>query len=151
MKNIKSYLVCLPFLLMSFFSCTKPRIEMNMAQWGNHSSITNIQLFKLETVDGVKLEEFYLDGTTLTGTRQIIISVGTAVVDPTARTVTVKLKPGETFTSIGLLIYHDGKKVEPMNGAPRAGLTNDLSKGPYTYRVHSANGEFTDWIITLKQ
>lgn len=151
MKQITIYLGSLLVLLAALCACTKPRIKMNMSAWGNKSSVNNVQLFKLETRDGIKLEEFYVDSTTLTGTRQVIVSNGTAVINETAHTATVKLKAGESFSAIGLLIYHNGTKVVPLNGSPRAGITENLSKGPYVYRVHSANGEFTDWTIIITQ
>lgn len=144
MKNINIKFGFIVVLLASLYSC-EPRIEMDMAQWGDNAFINNVQLFKLETKDGVKLEEYYVDETTVTGTRQIVVSVGTAVIDEAAYTVTVKLKAGETFTGIGFLIYHYGTKVEPLNGAPVAGIINDLSAGSFTYRVHSADGTTHDW------
>ncbi|MCB4807841.1 hypothetical protein LG651_06225 [Tamlana sp. 62-3] len=106
---------------------------------------------KLETQDGVKLEEYYVDETTLTGTRRVVVSSGAAAVDEETHTVTVNLRAGETITGLAFLIYHYGTKVEPLNGAPTAGIIGDLSTGPYTYRVHSADGNFTDWTITVNQ
>ncbi len=148
MKNIKLKFGFIFLLLASLYSC-EPRIEMDMAQWGDQAFITNVQLFKLETKDGNKLEEYYVDETTVTGTRQITVSTGTAVVDNTNFTVTVKLKATETYTGIGLLIYHYGTKVEPLDGAPVAGIINDLSAASFKYRVYSADGTTHDWTIII--
>ncbi len=150
MKNIKIKFGFICLMLASLYSC-EPRIEMDMSQWGDNAIINNVQLFKLETKDGVKLEEYYVDETTVTGTRQITVSSGTAVVDEETFTVTVTLKAGETFTGIGFLIYHYGTKVEPLNGAPVAGIINDLSAASFTYRVYSADGTTHDWTINIVQ
>lgn len=150
MKNIKNQFGFLLVVLVSLCSC-EPRIEMDMSQWGDTSIIENVQLFKLETRDGVKLEEYYVDETTVTGTRRVIVSNGSAAIDEESNTATVTLKSGETFTGIGFLITHRGTTVEPLNGAPVAGIINDLSTGPFTYRVHSADGSFTDWTIIVNQ
>lgn len=150
MKNIKIQLGFLLVMLVSLCSC-EPRIEMDMGQWGDNSDITNVQIMKLETQDGVKLEEYYVDETTLTGTRRVVVSSGAAAVDEVAHTVTVNLKAGETITGLAFLIYHYGTRVEPLNGAPTAGIIGDLSTGPYTYRVHSADGSHTDWTIAVNQ
>jgi hypothetical protein len=150
MKNIKIQFAFIFLLMASLYSCD-PRIEMDMSQWGDNAFINNVQLFKLETKDGVKLEEYYVDETTVTGTRQVIVSSGTAVIDEENYTVTVTLKATETFTGIGFLIYHYGTKVEPLNGAPVAGIINDLSAGSFTYRVYSADGTTHDWLITIVQ
>lgn len=150
MKNIKIQFGFLLVILVSLYSC-EPRIEMDMAQWGDNSNINNIQIFKLETQDGVKLEEYYVDETTLTGTRRVVVSSGAATVDEDSHSVTVNLKAGETITGLGFLIYHYGTKVEPLNDAPIAGIINDLSTGPYTYRVYSADGSHTDWTVIVNQ
>ncbi len=139
------------FLFMaSLFSCD-PRIGMDMEQWGDNAFINNVQLFKLETKDGVKLEEYYADGTTVTGTRRITVSSGTAEIDEVNFIATVTLNAGETFTGIGFLIYHYGTKVEPLYGAPVAGIINDLSAGTFQYRVYSADGATHDWTINIVQ
>lgn len=150
MKNIKIQFAFIFLLLVSFYSC-QPRIEMDMAQWGDTAFINNVQLFKLETKDGVKLEEYYVDETTVTGTRKIVVSSGTAVIDEVNYTATVTLKSGESMNYIGLMIYHYGTKVEPLNGAPVAGIVNDLSAGSFTYRVYSADGTTHDWLINIVQ
>ncbi|WP_372774764.1 hypothetical protein [Mangrovibacterium sp.] len=149
MKNIIQ-LGFILFMLASLYSC-EPRIEMDMAEWGDHAYINNVQLFKLETKDGVKLEEYYVDETTVTGTRQITVSSGTAVIDDVNFTATVTLKAGESFTGIGFLFYHYGTKVEPLNGAPVAGIINDLSAASFQYRVYSADGTTHDWTINIVQ
>jgi len=148
MKNIKIQFGLLFVILVSLCSC-EPRIEMDMSQWGDTSQITNVQIFKLETQDGVKLEEYYVDETTLTGTRRVVVSSGAATVDEETHSVTVNLKSGESINGLGFLIYHYGTKVEPQNGAPDAGIINDLSTGPYTYRVFSADGNHTDWTVSV--
>ena len=150
MKNIKIKFGFL-ILLFAVLSACEPRIEMDMAQWGDNAFINNVQLFKLETKDGVKLEEYYVDETTVTGTRKIVVSSGTAVIDEENYVATVTLKPDESFDYIGLLIYHYGTKVEPLNDAPVAGIVNDLSAGSFTYKVYSADGTTHDWLINIVQ
>lgn len=150
MKNIKIQFGFFLLIVLSLYSCD-PRIEMDMDQWGDNAFINNVQLFKLETKDGVKLEEYYVDGTTVTGTRRVTVSSGTAVIDEANYTATVTLKAGESFEYIGLLIYHYGTKVEPLNGAPVAGVINDLSDGAFQYRVYSADGTTHDWTIYIVQ
>ena len=148
MKNIKIQFGCLFLILMSLYSCD-PRIDMDMEEWGDTAFINNVQLFKLETKDGIKLEEYYVDGTTVTGTRQVVVSTGTPIIDEATYTVTVKLKATESFTGIGVLIYHFGTKVEPINGAPVAGSINDLSAASFQYKVFSADGSEHDWTINI--
>ncbi len=138
-------------LILVVLSACEPRIEMDMSQWGDNAFINNVQVFKLETKDGVKLEEYYVDETTVTGTRRVVISEGNAAIDKENYTVTVTLGAGESFEHIGLLIYHYGTKVEPLNDAPIAGIINDLSAGSFTYRVHSADGTVHDWLINIVQ
>lgn len=150
MKNIKIQFAFF-FLLLVVLSSCDPRIEMDMDQWGDNAFINNVQLFKLETKDGVKLEEYYVDETTVTGTRRIVVSSGAAVIDIDNYTATVTLKAGETLTGIGFLIYHYGTKVEPLNNAPVAGIINDLSAGSFIYRVYSADKSIHDWTITINQ
>lgn len=139
------------FLFMSLLNSCSPRIEMDMAQWGDNAFIYNVQLFKLETQDGVQLQEYYVDGTTLTGTRKVTVSSGTAVIDDVNYTATVTLNADESFEYIGFLFYHYGTLIEPLNGAPVAGIINDLSSGPFTYKVHSADGTTHDWTINVVQ
>ena len=149
MKNIKIRFGFLILVLAVLGAC-EPRIEMDMAQWGDNAFINNVQMFKLETQDGVKLEEYYTaDSLTVTGTRQVIVSSGTAVIDEEAFTANVTLNSGESSTGIGILIYHYGTKVEPLNGAPVAGIINDFSAGVFEYRVHSADGTTHDWTIYI--
>ncbi|MEG0889873.1 MAG: hypothetical protein RSH25_15520 [Bacteroides sp.] len=145
-KSIIFIMVCL--LLVA----CEPRIEMDMAQWGDHAYIDNIELVKLEIDDHVKLQEYYENQTPLemTGVRSIVISDGKCQIDSAAFIATVKLKAGEELKYTGLKIYHKGMKVEPLNGSPKAGIISDFSKKEFTYRLKSADGSEHDWTIKIQ-
>lgn len=133
------------FFLTTIMSC-EPRIEMNMAQWGDTAFITNVQLFKLDIDDNVQLQEYYNTGQKVTGVRKIIISAS-ADIDEEAATVYVALNEGETLDSAGILIYHRSVKVKPLSNTPKAGVVTDLSSGQFSYRLISADGTHRDWTI----
>ena len=150
MKNIKIKITTILVLLAAIYSC-EPRIEMDMAQWGDHAYLDNVQLFTLQVEDSVKLVEWYESGQVVTGVRQIIISKGNAVTDSAAFTTTVTLKPGESLDMAGFIFYHHATHIEPLEGAPKAGVISDLNGGPFKYRLYSADGSEHDWTIYIEQ
>jgi hypothetical protein len=152
MKNIKFKIGFFILVIVIISSC-QPRIELDMTQWGNNAYITNVQLFKLEIRDDFQLSEWYTDDGQIpvTGVRRLITSQGNAVVDDENFSVTVQLRNGENIRETGLMIYHYGTLVEPLFGAPQPGIINDLSEGLFTYRIHSADGNYNDWIINIVQ
>ena len=112
---------------VAIMSC-KPRIEMDLGQWGDHAIIENVQLFKLDVNDEMKIQEWYENETLVTGVRHVVISEGSAVIDNEAFTATIKLKAEEDITRIGIKFWHKAALIEPLNGAPKAGTVNDFSK-----------------------
>lgn len=129
-------------------SC-EPRIEMDMAAWGDQAFIENVQLFKLDIKDDVKLQEWYENETLVTGVRNITISVGTAVIDAETFTATVTIVAGEDLSRIGIKFWHKATLIEPLGGAPKAGTINDFSARSFNYRLHSADGSEHDWTINI--
>jgi hypothetical protein len=124
---------------------------MDFEQWGDQAFITNVQIFKLEIDEDVHLVEWANNEEPMTGVRRIVISTGTAVIDNENFTATVKLDDGESLVGAGFLFYHYGTLIEPLDGAPVAGIANDLSAGSFTYRVYSADGTIHDWLINIVQ
>jgi len=137
------------FSIVAFFYACEPRIDLDLGQWGDHAFIDNVQLFKLEVDEDVHLVEWYYYDKPVTGVRTITISQGTAEIDSSGFTATVKLKSGESLEEAGLLIYHRGTKVEPLDDSPKPGVVNDLTAGSFTYRLYSADGTSHDWIINI--
>lgn len=148
MKNIKIKSGIFFLLIAALFSCD-PRIEMDLGQWGDHAFIDNVQLFKLDVDEDVHLVEWYYYDKPVTGVRTVTISAGKAVIDSAAFSATVKLRAGESLEEAGLLIYHRGTLVEPLDGAPKAGIVHDLSEGSFKYRLYSADGSSHDWTINI--
>lgn len=144
-KIILTIAVISQIMLMS----CEPRIGMDMDSWGDNAFIENVQLFKLEIKDDVKLQEWYENQTLVTGVRQIVISQGTAVIDLPSFTATVKLKAGEDISRVGIQFWHKATLIEPIDGAPRAGTINDFTARSFKYRLHSADGTVHDWTVNI--
>lgn len=143
--------VIIIFVILSqviLMSC-EPRIEMDMAAWGDQAFIENVQLFKLDIKDDVKLQEWYENETLVTGVRQITISAGIAVIDTESFTATVKLMAGESLNMVGIKFWHKATLIEPLNGSPKAGTVNDFSARTFTYRLYSADGTEHDWTVNI--
>lgn len=146
-------IVFLFVILVTLISC-EPRVEMDMAQWGDQAFITNVEVLKLDIDDQAKLQEYYQSQTllTVTGARILIISSGSAVVNNDAFTVKVKINPAElvNLSNAGIRIYHKGSLVEPVGSTPKAGVVADLSSKKLVYRVYSPDGSKHDWNIILE-
>lgn len=143
MKNLIIILFCL-----AVASCSQ-RVEIDPNQWGNKSDVSNIQIFKLEVDDNPSLYETVTGVGQVAGVRRLIIS-SNVVIDNEAKTVTLSLLGNETLNEAGILIYHNAQSVEPLDNAPIAGLVSNLTDKSFKYRLHSANGDYTDWTITIK-
>lgn len=136
---------------VSLISC-KPRIEMDLDQWGDHAFIDNVEIIKLDTDDKVKLQEYYEKEVPLetTGVRNYVISQGNAAIDSLRYTAKVKLKPNEVLQYAAFRIYHKGRLVEPLKASPKAGVISDLSSKSFFYRLYSADGSVHDWEIIIE-
>lgn len=146
MKNI----IFILFALVGLTSC-EPRIDLDYGQWGDNSELINVLLFVYEFEEH-ELQEFRETGELTTGVRKVLRSTGMSI-DTDNATASVDLPDGFSLVDdvVVIAFEHNGTLVEPLNGAPTAGLPADLTTGPYTYRVHSADGNFTDWVITINQ
>ncbi len=151
MKHIKLKFGFIFLIIAVVSSCTKPRIELDLGQWGDHAFLNNVQLFKLNIDDSAHLADWYMYGNSVTGVRQVIISQGNAAIDSLNFTATVRLMPGNSLDKAGFLFYFLGNRIEPLNDSPKAGIVTDLKKGTFTYRVHSADGTNHDWKVNIKQ
>lgn len=149
MKNIKNKLFFL--LTLVIFSSCEPRIDLDKGQWGDNSELINVLLYVYDFQDH-ELQEFRETGELTPGVRKVLRSTG-ASIDDVNHTASIDLPANYSLVDdvVVIAFQHNGTKVEPLNGAPTAGLPADLTNGPYTYRVHSADGNFTDWAITINQ
>tara|TARA_R110002072_G_scaffold302929_1_gene489865 strand:+ start:2471 stop:2923 length:453 start_codon:yes stop_codon:yes gene_type:complete len=149
MRNIKNKLLFL--IAVVVFSSCDPRVDLDYGQWGDNSELINVLLYVYDFQDH-ELQEFRETGELTPGVRKVLRSTG-MVIDEDNHTASVNL-PG-SFSLVDdvvvIAFQHNGTKVEPLNGAPIAGLPADLTTGPYTYRIHSADGGFTDWVVTINQ
>lgn len=110
-------------MLMSLFmlsACMKPRVELDDTQWGDNANITTAQLFKY---DEVKNQLGY--GEVVTGYQTTGITTTSNVVDKGQATVRIVAVKGTDLTKVGIRFTHFAKTIEPMNGAPVAGIIAD--------------------------
>lgn len=149
MKNIKNKLICV-LAFIAFVSCD-PRIDLDTSQWGDNSELVNVLLYVYEFEDH-QLQEYIETGEVTPGVRKVLRSEGLSI-DVDNGTASVDLSSGFSLVDdvVVIAVEHTGTRVEPLNGAPTMGLPADLTNGPYTYRIHSADGNFTDWTITINQ
>jgi hypothetical protein len=127
------------------YSCNQ-RIELDEGQWGTFADITTagVVLFQWK-LDNVTLAEGNVQGAK---SESITLSV---TVDATTLTATTKVKTGVDLTKAACYIYHNGKKVEPLNGAPVPGVVSDYSAKQFMYRIFSADGVYKDWKLVITQ
>jgi len=147
MKNIfiNAFIVVLS---VSLFSSCSPRIEMDLAQWGDHAFIDNVQIFNIQMQDQ-QLQEYYT-GTVITpASKRIYVSVGNATIDLVNYKVTVKVPSTVDLTKVGIEFFHKAVKIEPLNNAPIAGIIKDFSAKQFVYRLASADGTTHDWTIII--
>ena len=146
MKKFKNILLPLGLIAYIMIAC-EPRIGLDEGQWGDHAYITSVIPFKLEEEEH-QLQEYYENGVLTPGIRRIYVNA-TCSIDNTGFNVAVKVPSGTDLTNIGLIIMHEGKRIEPLNGAPIPGYLSDFSNRNYTYRVISADGTKRDWTISF--
>ena len=121
---------------------------MNMNQWGDHAFIDNVQIFNIQLQDQ-QLQEYYTSGVLTPASRRIYVSVGNAVIDMVNFTATVKVPATIDLTKVGIEIFHKAVKIEPLNGAPIAGIIKDFSARQFSYKVYSANGVTREWKVVI--
>ena len=148
MKKNLIKLFILSLVVNLLFSCD-PRIEMDLAQWGDHAKIDNVRIFTLNAADH-QLQEYFTNGLTTPARQRVYVSVGNAVIDATTYTATISVNATANLSKVGIEFYHQGTKIEPLNGAPIAGILNDFSAKQFVYRVYSADGTIRDWTIIIK-
>jgi hypothetical protein len=144
MKRRKK-LYCLTLIaLFAFSSCMKPRVELNDTVWGDQAYITAAVMFRH---DEVKNQLGYNE--VVTGYLEPTIATTSNVVDKGQATIRIVTVKGTDLTKIGIRFTTFGTKIEPLNGAPVAGVISDFSKGQFAYRVYSADGTVRDWTILV--
>jgi len=131
-------------ILMACSSCMKPRVELDDSVWGDNAYITTAVLFRY---DEVKSQLGYNE--VVTGYQNVGITTPTNVVDKAKATVTIIAAKGTDLTKIGIRFSHFAKTIEPVNGAPVAGVVSDFSKGTFVYRLFSADGTVRDWTVYI--
>ena len=129
------------------FSCSK-RVEMNMAQWGDRALIENVQIFNIQLQDQ-QLQEYYTSGVLTPASRRVYVSTGNAVIDLANFKATVKVPLNVDLKQVGIEFVHKAVKIEPVSGAPTAGIINDFSTKQFVYKLYSANGVKHDWTIII--
>jgi hypothetical protein len=132
-------------LVLFCFACTKARIEPDYSVYGDKAFVNSINTFYYKEV---KSNLNY--GEQVTGYQKLTIT-NTQTIDKDARKINIVLAKiaGVDLSNIGIAINTDAQRVEPVNGAPTAGLIGDFSKGPYIYRLFSADGTTRDWTLTF--
>lgn len=149
MKNIQNKLLFL--LALVIFSSCEPRVDLDEGQWGNHSDLINVLIYVYQFQDH-ELQEFKETGELTPAVRKVQRGTDMSI-DEENHTASVNLPAAYSLVNdvVVLAVQHDGTLVEPLNGAPTMGLPADFTSGPFTYRVHSADGNYTDWTITINQ
>lgn len=149
MKNIQNKLLFL--LTLVIFSSCEPRIDLDEGQWGDHSDLINVLVYVYQFQDH-ELQEFQETGELTPAVRKIQRGTGMSI-DIETHTASVNLPAAYSLVDdvVVLAVQHDGTLIEPLNGAPIMGVPGDFTNGPFTYRVHSADGNFADWVITINQ
>ena len=141
-KRYQGFLI-LAVIAITALSC-EPRIDFDDGQWGIHAEITSGAYFFVWTTEDVQLNDI------ATGSKRTSVTASSAV-DEVAMKNTVTIKPDYDISKMAMYIYHNGSNIEPLNGAPTPGVISDYSAKEYVYRIHSANGEYKDWTITIVQ
>ncbi|WP_133779666.1 DUF5018-related domain-containing protein [Pedobacter nutrimenti] len=144
MKHKKILYALTLFVLVAFSSCMKPRVELNDGAWGDNAYITGVNLF---TLVEVKNQLGYNEP--VTGYQDVGVTLTSNVLDKSKASVTIVAVKGTDLTKMGIRFTHSAKKIEPLNGAPTAGIVSDFSKGPFVYRAYSADGTTRDWTIYI--
>lgn len=148
--NIKYPAIYITILSLFFFSCD-PRVDLDDSVWGNTAEITAVSLFEyIEVTNQLGLNE------PVTGIQQrsvsatVVINKDNAGISGTIGenpTVTITVASTVDLTKIGIRFSHFAKNITPVEGAVAAGVIGDFSKGPYKYKLLSADGSVRYWTI----
>lgn len=147
MKKFFNSIFIVALVGILFASC-KPRITMDFDQWGNKAIIDNIQIFNIQLQDQ-QLQEYYTSGVLTPASRRTYVSIGNAVIDLPNFTATVRVPASIDLTKVGIEFFHKAVKIEPLNGAPIAGIIKDFSARQFVYKVYSANGVTREWKVII--
>ena len=147
MKNTFIYIFIVVLFGGLFFSC-KARVEIDYNQWGDQAFIDNVQIFNIQLQDQ-QLQEYYTSGVLTPASRRAYVSVGNAVIDRVNFKATVKVPATVDLKKVGIEFFHKAVKIEPVSGAPIAGIINDFSGKQFVYKLFSANGITHDWTIII--
>ena len=147
MKNI-IITALIAISIVGLFSSCKPRIDMDMTRWGDHAFLDNVQIFNIQLQDQ-QLQEYYTSGVLTPASRRSYVSIGNAVIDSVNFKATVKVATTIDLTKAGIEFFHKAEKIEPVNGAPVAGIIKDFSARQFVYKLFSANGMTHDWMIII--
>ena len=124
--------------------CTKPRIELDKTAWGDQAYITSAVIFKY---DIVKDQLGYNDP--IEGYQEIALTTVSNVIDRPNANIKIVATKGTDLTKIGIRFAHTSEKIEPINGAPAAGVISNFSSGKFTYKVTSADGTVRNWNLDI--
>ncbi|SEW52746.1 DUF5018-related domain-containing protein [Chitinophaga arvensicola] len=144
MNNMIKLSVFLFLSLIFTASCMKPRVDMDLSVWGDNANITAVVLFRYVEI---KSQLGYKD--TVIGYQNVSISTKSNTIDKAAATVNIVAANGTDLTKMGIRFSHFAVKIEPLDGAPAAGLIADFSKGSFKYRLYSADGTKRDWTVNI--
>ena len=147
MKNLFINLLTVVLWGILFSSCD-PRVRLDETQWGDHAIIDNVQIFKIQMQDQ-QLQEYYTSGVLTPASKRIYVSVGNAEIDQVNFKATVKVDSTVDLTKVGIEFFHKAVRIEPVNGAPIAGIINDFSAKQFVYKLFSADGTTHDWTIII--
>ncbi|WP_316812653.1 DUF5018-related domain-containing protein [Pedobacter heparinus] len=152
MKNNKIRLIAF-LMILSLGACTKARIEPDFSIYGDKAFITAVTTFDYITVTNPlnynePVTGYQVRGLSNTTTiDRVNFKINVVVNNPTG-TISPS-NPALDITKMGIRLANEATKIEPLNGAPAAGVIADFSKGPYVYRVYSADGSQHDWTISI--
>lgn len=125
-------------------SCMKPRVDMDLGAWGDNANITAVVLFRYVEI---KSQLGYKDS--VIGYQNVAVSTKSNTIDKATATVNIVAVSGTDLTKMGVRFSHFAVKIEPLDGAPAAGMIADFSKGSFKYRLYSADGTTRDWTVNI--
>ncbi|HEY9259715.1 DUF5018-related domain-containing protein [Chitinophaga sp.] len=144
MNKIIKLSAFLCMLLIFAASCMKPRVDMDLGAWGDNANITAAVIFRYVEV---KTQLGYKDS--VIGYQNVSISTKSNTIDKAAATVNIVAVSGTDLTKMGIRFTHLATKIEPLDGAPVAGVISDFTKGTFKYRLYSADGTTRDWTVNV--
>lgn len=147
MKSIIIKPSLLSLLVIFCFSCG-PRIELDLTRYGDTAFLLDARLFYLEQAD----RQVWEGNGTVVGARRVFISEGAAAIDNNNFTATITIDSTNTsfLNEAGIIFTHRAERIEPLNGAPKAGVPANFTESPFEYRVYSADGTTHDWMIDIE-